>query len=89
MNLYHTVYDAIHAKSGQECTLKLQYIKTDKEAVMGWVRFYQPSHFSYGSDPFLDHTTLRDLHLSVSSIAEECGSQCSERCDSMGEEGRE
>lgn len=36
--LYQTLYDAIHAKSGQESTLKLQYIRTEWEAVMGWVR---------------------------------------------------
>lgn len=39
ITLYQTLYDAIHAKSGQESTLKLQYIKTSQEAVMGWVWF--------------------------------------------------
>nr|AHC00625.1 sand family protein [Ganoderma lucidum] len=37
ITLYQTLYDAIHAKSGQESTLKLQYIKTTQEAVMGWI----------------------------------------------------
>ncbi|KAM5533422.1 hypothetical protein V8D89_012860 [Ganoderma adspersum] len=37
ITLYQTLYDAIHAKSGQESTLKLQYIKTSQEAVMGWI----------------------------------------------------
>ena len=37
MTLYQMIHDAIHAKSGQEGTLKLQYIRTDKEIVMGWI----------------------------------------------------
>lgn len=35
--MYQLVYDAIHAKSGQSEPLKLQYIRTQKEIVMGWV----------------------------------------------------
>jgi len=35
--LYRAVWDAIHAKSGQECTLKLQYVRTEGVCVMGWV----------------------------------------------------
>lgn len=35
--LYRMVWDAIHAKSGQECTLKLQYVRTESICVMGWV----------------------------------------------------
>ncbi|KAJ6585164.1 vacuolar fusion protein MON1 [Mycena capillaripes] len=35
--LYQIIHDAIHAKSGQEATLKLQYIRTEKESVMGWI----------------------------------------------------
>lgn len=35
--LYQTLHDSIHAKSGQESGLKLQYIRTDAESVMGWV----------------------------------------------------
>lgn len=38
ITLYQTLFDAIHAKSGQERTLKLQYIRTSQESVMGWVR---------------------------------------------------
>jgi hypothetical protein len=37
ITLYQTLHDAIHAKSGQEGPLKLQYIRTEKESVMGWV----------------------------------------------------
>lgn len=35
--MYQVVYDAIHAKSSQSGPLKLQYIRTEKEIVMGWV----------------------------------------------------
>ena len=37
ITLYQTMHDNIHAKSGQDLPLKLQYIRTEKEAVMGWV----------------------------------------------------
>jgi hypothetical protein len=37
VTLYQTLHDAIHARSGQEGPLKLQYIRTDTESVMGWV----------------------------------------------------
>ncbi|OCH85589.1 DUF254-domain-containing protein [Obba rivulosa] len=37
VTLYQTLYDAIHAKSGQQSTLKLQYIRTERESVMGWI----------------------------------------------------
>ncbi|KAF5315324.1 hypothetical protein D9619_006994 [Psilocybe cf. subviscida] len=35
--LYQILHDAIHAKSGQESGLKLQYIRTDSESVLGWI----------------------------------------------------
>ena len=38
ITLYQILHDSIHAKSGQKGTLKLQYIKTRHESVMGWVR---------------------------------------------------
>ena len=38
MTLYQALHDAVHARSGQEETLKLQFIRTEKECVMGWVR---------------------------------------------------
>lgn len=37
ITLYQTLHDAIHAKSGQSEPLKLQYIRTEKECVMGWI----------------------------------------------------
>lgn len=42
ITIYQTVHDAIHAKSGQGITLKLQYIRTEKEAVLGWVLPFAP-----------------------------------------------
>ncbi|PPR07114.1 hypothetical protein CVT24_010950 [Panaeolus cyanescens] len=39
VTLYQTLHDAIHAKSGQESGLKLQYIRTESESVMGWSVF--------------------------------------------------
>lgn len=41
ITLYQTLHDAIHARSGQAGPLRLQYIRTDKEAVLGWVRKLQ------------------------------------------------
>ncbi|KAH8104565.1 trafficking protein Mon1-domain-containing protein [Cristinia sonorae] len=37
ITLYQILHDNIHAKSGQESTLKLQYIRTEHESVMGWI----------------------------------------------------
>ncbi|PFH53895.1 hypothetical protein AMATHDRAFT_186512 [Amanita thiersii Skay4041] len=37
VTLYQILHDAIHAKSGQDGTLKLQYIRTDKESLLGWI----------------------------------------------------
>ncbi|KAK2465184.1 hypothetical protein APHAL10511_002538 [Amanita phalloides] len=37
ITLYQTLHDAIHAKSGQEGTLKLQYLRTEKESLLGWI----------------------------------------------------
>lgn len=37
ITMYQIIHDAIHAKSGQEGPLKLQYILTERESVMGWV----------------------------------------------------
>ena len=43
VTLYQCIHDAIHGKSGQKETLKLQYVKTKGESVMGWVRWMR--HF--------------------------------------------
>ncbi|OSX59875.1 hypothetical protein POSPLADRAFT_1035388 [Postia placenta MAD-698-R-SB12] len=49
--LYQTLYDAIHAKSGQGSTLKLQYIRTERESVMGWIT--QPFELYLALSPLL------------------------------------
>ena len=43
ITLYQLIHDALHGKSGQETTLKLQYIRTEKEGVLGWVRTFSLS----------------------------------------------
>ena len=59
ITLYQTLHDAIHAKSGQGSTLKLQYIRTERESVMGWVCCYRISFFGVLPDVWnLDHSTL-------------------------------
>ncbi|KAG2354762.1 hypothetical protein BDR07DRAFT_1193528, partial [Suillus spraguei] len=37
VTLYQIIHDAIHSKSGQTGSLKLQYIRMEKEIVMAWV----------------------------------------------------
>ncbi|KJA17429.1 hypothetical protein HYPSUDRAFT_146508, partial [Hypholoma sublateritium FD-334 SS-4] len=49
--LYQTLHDSIHAKSGQESGLKLQYIRTDAESVMGWIT--QPFELYVALSPLL------------------------------------
>ncbi|KAF9485853.1 DUF254-domain-containing protein [Pholiota conissans] len=49
--LYQTLHDSIHAKSGQESGLKLQYIRTDTESVMGWIT--QPFELYVALSPLL------------------------------------
>ncbi|KNZ73044.1 Vacuolar fusion protein MON1 [Termitomyces sp. J132] len=51
ITLYQILHDAIHAKSGQEGTLKLQYIRTEKESVMGWIT--QPFELYIALSPML------------------------------------
>lgn len=47
MTLYQILHDSIHAKSGQDSGLKLQYIRTDTESVMGWVSRVLRFHLSF------------------------------------------
>jgi len=37
VTLYQILHDNVHARSGQDQPLKLQYIRTERESVMGWV----------------------------------------------------
>ncbi|KAJ8509306.1 hypothetical protein ONZ45_g8521 [Pleurotus djamor] len=51
ITLYQVLHDAIHAKSGQREMLKLQYIKTEKESVLGWIT--QPFELYISLSPML------------------------------------
>jgi len=64
-SLYRSAFDAIHAKGGQECTLRLQYVKTQSVCVMAWVRDSWSSYRKgkglcvVGCDlAFIDHAAL-------------------------------
>jgi hypothetical protein len=54
--LYQTIHDNIHAKSGQSGTLKLQFIRTDRESVMGWIT--QPFELYVVLSPLLPKTAV-------------------------------
>ncbi|OCB87145.1 DUF254-domain-containing protein [Sanghuangporus baumii] len=56
ITLYQVVHDNIHGKSGQKETLKLQYIKTNREAVMGWIT--QPFELYIAVSPDLSKTAV-------------------------------
>ncbi|KAG1772371.1 DUF254-domain-containing protein [Suillus occidentalis] len=56
VTLYQTVHDAIHAKSGQTGNLKLQYIRTEKEIVLGWIT--QPFELYVVLSPRLPKTAV-------------------------------
>ncbi|KAF5338985.1 hypothetical protein D9611_008733 [Ephemerocybe angulata] len=56
ITLYQTIHDAIHAKSGQESTLKLQYIRTETECVMGWIT--QPFELYVAVSPMLPKSAV-------------------------------
>ncbi|KAL5501280.1 MON1 [Sanghuangporus vaninii] len=56
ITLYQVVHDNIHGKSGQKETLKLQYIKTNREAVMGWIT--QPFELYIAVSPELSKTAV-------------------------------
>ncbi|KAI0725621.1 trafficking protein Mon1-domain-containing protein [Fomitopsis betulina] len=56
ITLYQTLYDNIHAKSGQGSTLKLQYIRTEKESVLGWIT--QPFEVYLALSPRMPKTAI-------------------------------
>ncbi|KAI9058311.1 DUF254-domain-containing protein [Trametes sanguinea] len=56
ITLYQTLFDAIHAKSGQERTLKLQYIRTSQESIMGWIT--QPFELYLALSPHLPKSAV-------------------------------
>ncbi|KLO16737.1 DUF254-domain-containing protein [Schizopora paradoxa] len=65
ITLYQTIHDAIHAKSGQGAkeALKLQYIKTDKDCVMGWIT--QPFELYISVSPDLPKSSIVDIANTV------------------------
>ncbi|KAI6114397.1 DUF254-domain-containing protein [Pisolithus sp. B1] len=63
VTMYQTVYDAIHAKSGQSGPLKLQCIRTDKEIVMGWIT--QPFELYIVVSPRLPKTAVINAATAV------------------------
>lgn len=63
VTLYQKLHDAIHARSGQGETLKLQYIKTEKESVMGWIT--QPFELYIALSPLLPKTAVINAANSV------------------------
>ena len=91
ITLYQILHDNIHAKSGQESTLKLQYIRTEREAVMGWVSISGTSYFYTWLSDFTcaDHTTVRDIPSIVAFDTQECRYQCRECYRAVGWQRRE
>ncbi|KAG9315754.1 trafficking protein Mon1-domain-containing protein [Chiua virens] len=63
ITLYGIIYDAIHAKSGQSGPLKLQYIRTKREIVMGWIT--QPFELYIVLSPRLPKTAVINAANSV------------------------
>ncbi|KAH7106907.1 DUF254-domain-containing protein [Auriculariales sp. MPI-PUGE-AT-0066] len=56
ITMYQRVHDGIHAKSGQEGPLKLQYVRTQHECVMGWIT--QPFELYLALSPRLPKTAV-------------------------------
>lgn len=56
VTLYQILHDAIHAKSGQEGTLKLQYIRTERESVLGWIT--QPFELYLAMSPLVPKSAV-------------------------------
>lgn len=84
--MYQVVYDAIHAKSGQSGPLKLQYIRTEKEIVMGWVSLSVRAPDLLSTE-FLDNTTIRALHRSIAEITQDSSHQRCQLGYSLGQKG--
>jgi hypothetical protein len=89
ITLYQILHDGLHAKSGQDHPLKLQYIRTEKEAVMGWVWLISLSAIRYAYlVSYTDYSAFRNVHCGVPRIAEECCHQCSKCRCTVGKERR-
>lgn len=66
VTLYQMVHDAIHAKSGQEGPLKLQYIRTEKVCVMGWVSTIRAYPYPAGTHITSQITQPFELYIALS-----------------------
>lgn len=60
------MHDAVHAKSGQDGPLKLQYIRTERESVMGWVRYIGRIKNAYADPPGRQITQPFELYIALS-----------------------
>jgi hypothetical protein len=88
VTMYQTLHDNIHARSGQKGPLKLQYMLTEKESVMGWVgfpcrhrgwrRLMQKTHCA-------DHAAVRAVHRHVAIGAEKRRGGCRQFGCTLGE----
>jgi len=90
ITIYQRVHDGIHAKGGQEGPLKLQYVRTAHECVLGWVSFRR----SMGAlrpvtelRLLSDHSTVRTVHGAVTKATQDGSCGCGECCCAMGKAG--
>lgn len=56
VTLYQTLHDAVHAKSGQGGTLKMQYVRTERESVLGWIT--QPFELYLAMSPLVPKSAV-------------------------------
>jgi len=75
VSLYQFVYDSMHAKSGQAAPLKLQFIRTEYESLIGWVRSVNPYTVAFLSE-CSGYPTIRGLRRFVPRNIEECCCGC-------------
>ncbi|THH30723.1 hypothetical protein EUX98_g3458 [Antrodiella citrinella] len=66
ITLYQILHDNIHAKSGQESTLKLQYIRTERESVMGWIT--QPFELYLALSPLIPKSAAINAANAIARI---------------------
>ncbi|CAL1713268.1 unnamed protein product [Somion occarium] len=64
ITLYEILHDAIHAKSGQGSTLKLQYIRTERESIMGWIT--QPFELYLAMSPLIPKSAVVNAANAIS-----------------------
>jgi hypothetical protein len=87
VTLYQRLHDAVHARSGQAGGLKLMYVRTDKESVMGWVRWVHAGAQAAGLTHATDHAAVRAVPHALTARAEERGGERGERDRALGQEG--